>query len=52
MVANYRVPRWKIIKNYLLLQGFRDGMPGLLMAMMMSFHSFLVRGKLWCLYNP
>lgn len=40
-------PTGKFIRNYILKQGFRDGIPGLVLAMMMSFHSFLVRGKLW-----
>lgn len=40
-------PSGKFIHNYIVKQGFRDGIPGLILAMMMSFHSFLVRGKLW-----
>ena len=41
----------KFIKDYIFMQGFRDGIPGFLMAIFMSFHSFLVRGKLWTLWN-
>ncbi|HUQ84979.1 MAG TPA: glycosyltransferase family 2 protein [Candidatus Limnocylindrales bacterium] len=40
-------PLAKFIQNYFLKQGFRDGVPGLLLALMMSLHSFLVRSKLW-----
>lgn len=44
-------PAVKFIQNYFLKQGFRDGIPGLIVAIMMSFHSFLVRGKLWQLWQ-
>ncbi len=40
-------PAGKFLKNYLLLRGFLDGIPGMISALMMSFHSFLVRSKLW-----
>lgn len=40
-------PVGKFIHNYLIRAGFRDGMPGAIMAIMMSMHSFLTRGKLW-----
>lgn len=40
-------PIGKFIVNYVIKQGFRDGIPGLLSAIFMSLHSFLVRGKLW-----
>lgn len=40
-------PKLKFISNYIVKQGYKDGIPGFLMAMMMSFHSFLVRAKLW-----
>ena len=40
-------PVGKFIQNYLLKLGLLDGMPGLIIALMMSFHSFLVRGKVW-----
>ncbi len=42
-------PKGKFLLNYILRMGFRDGMPGLIVAIIMSFHSFLVRGKLWLL---
>ena len=42
-------PKLKFIKNYFLKLGFMDGMEGFIFAIMMSFHSFLVRGKLWIL---
>ena len=42
-------PLGKFILNYSLRRGFLDGVPGLIVAVSMSFHSFLVRGKLWLL---
>lgn len=41
----------KFIKNYFLRLGFLDGKEGFIHAMLMSFHSFLVRGKLWQLWK-
>jgi len=40
-------PTGKFLKNFLWNLGFLDGLPGFLHAVFMSFHSFLVRGKLW-----
>jgi glycosyltransferase involved in cell wall biosynthesis len=40
-------PVGKFIYNYFFRAGFLDGMPGLVIALMMSFHSFLTRGKIW-----
>ncbi len=40
-------PAGKLLQNYFLRQGFRDGSRGFVMAALMSLHSFLVRGKLW-----
>jgi len=40
-------PSAKFISNYILKRGFLDGMQGLIFAIIMSFHSFLVRGKLF-----
>ena len=45
-------PLAKFIQNYLFRLGFLDGTPGIIMALGMSFHSFLVRSKLWHLSNP
>lgn len=42
-------PTAKFFVNYVVKLGFLDGMQGLIMAIMMSFHSFLVRAKLWTL---
>ena len=42
-------PSAKFFVNYIVKLGFLDGMQGLIMAIMMSFHSFLVRTKLWTL---
>jgi len=39
-------PILKFIYNYFFKMGFLDGMPGLIIAITMSFHSFLARGKL------
>ena len=44
-------PAAKFILNYFIRSGFLDGMPGLIMALMMSFHSFLTRGKIYALSN-
>jgi len=44
-------PKIKFWKNYFFRGGFLDGIPGLVIALMMSFHSFLVRGKLWLLWQ-
>ena len=40
-------PTAKFVQNYIWRKGFLDGMPGMIVALMMSFHSFLTRGKLW-----
>lgn len=42
-------PLGKFFYNFFLKRGFMDGIPGLVQAVIMSFHSFLVRGKLWLL---
>ncbi len=42
-------PLGKFLQNYFWHLGFLDGMPGLIMALMMSFHSFLARAKLFLL---
>ncbi len=42
-------PEFKFLQNFIFKLGFMDGLPGLIFALMMSFHSFLVRGKLWIL---
>lgn len=44
-------PLAKFFKNYFLLLGFLDGMPGFVMALFMSLHSFLVRSKLYLLWK-
>lgn len=44
-------PKAKFFVNFVLLRGFLDGVPGFITAMLMSFHSFLVRGKLWLLWQ-
>lgn len=42
-------PKIKFFVNYFIRLGFMDGIQGLILALFMSFHSFLVRGKLWLL---
>jgi glycosyltransferase involved in cell wall biosynthesis len=44
-------PKAKFVLNYILRRGYKDGVPGLVLALMMSFHSFLVRSKLWTLWQ-
>jgi len=44
-------PLGKFLQNWLLRGGFLDGMPGFIMAWMMSFHSFLSRAKLYLLWK-
>lgn len=41
----------KFIQNYFLKLGILDGTAGFIHAVLMSFHSFLVRGKLWLLWR-
>lgn len=44
-------PIVKFIINYFVKRGLLDGISGLVFAIIMSFHSFLVRGKLWLRNN-
>lgn len=44
-------PKLKFLKNYILKLGFLDGIEGFIFSLFMSFHSFLVRGKLWLLWQ-
>ncbi|MDP1721962.1 MAG: glycosyltransferase family 2 protein [Candidatus Gottesmanbacteria bacterium] len=44
-------PVLKFFINYIWRLGFLDGTAGIVVALMMSFHSFLVRTKLWQLYD-
>jgi hypothetical protein len=44
-------PKAKFFLNFIIREGFRDGIAGLVFALMMSFHSFLVRGKLYLLWK-
>lgn len=44
-------PNAKFLLNYVIRRGFLDGLPGLVFALMMSYHSFLVRAKLWHLWQ-
>ncbi|MBU0569669.1 hypothetical protein KKB40_02710, partial [Patescibacteria group bacterium] len=40
-------PPLKFINNFIFKLGFLDGIHGFLVAMMMSFHSYLSWSKLW-----
>jgi len=42
-------PLGKFIYNFIFRLGFLDGMQGFVVSIFMSFHSFLVRSKLWML---
>lgn len=44
-------PKAKFFYNYFIKAGFLDGLQGFIVAILMSFHSFLVRGKLWLLWK-
>lgn len=44
-------PLAKFLKSYVIQRGFLDGVHGLVIALLMALHSFLVRGKLWLLWN-
>lgn len=44
-------PILKFILNYVFKLGFMDGVPGVIMAMMMSFHSYLTWTKLYLLWH-
>jgi glycosyltransferase involved in cell wall biosynthesis len=44
-------PLAKFVLNYVFKLGFLDKIEGLVIALMMSFHSFLVRSKLWLLWQ-
>ncbi|MBI3559837.1 glycosyltransferase family 2 protein [Candidatus Gottesmanbacteria bacterium] len=44
-------PLAKFFVNYIYRLGILDGTAGITHALMMSFHSFLVRSKLWQLYD-
>ena len=42
-------PKLKFFQNYFLKLGFLDGPEGFMVAMLMSFHSYLAWSKLWVL---
>ncbi len=43
-------PVGKFFYTFIFLRGFLDGIAGLMVALLMTFHSFLVRSKLWLLW--
>ncbi|MDO8269815.1 MAG: glycosyltransferase family 2 protein [Candidatus Levybacteria bacterium] len=51
VVTIFLYPVAKFVVNYFFKHGYKDGIPGFLYAMLMSFHSFLVRGKLYLRCN-
>ncbi len=44
-------PKAKFIQNYIFRFGFLDGTQGIIVALMMSFHSFLANSKLYFLFK-
>ena len=44
-------PLGKFLLSYFVKRGFLDGIEGFIFAILMSFHSFMARGKLWLLWN-
>ncbi len=40
-------PLASFLRNYVVRQGFRDGVPGLVYAILMTLHPFLARAKAW-----
>ncbi len=44
-------PLGKFFQNYIFRLGFLDKTPGIILALMMSFHSFLTRAKLYLLWK-
>lgn len=40
-------PSGKFLRNYFIFFGLLDGIPGIVVALMMSLHSFLAQAKLW-----
>lgn len=44
-------PKAKFLYNYLIKLGFLDGIYGFVFAILMSFHSFLTRAKLYMLWK-
>jgi len=44
-------PSFRFLKEYFLKQGFRDGMPGFIIAVSNLYYDFIKYAKLWELYN-
>lgn len=44
-------PMGKFFQNYIVKRGYKDGSAGFIFAMLMAFHSFLTRAKLWQLWD-
>ena len=40
-------PVFMFIKSYILKQGFRDGLPGIIIAITAGYHVFMKYAKLW-----
>jgi len=47
----FAYPLGKFFINYFWKKGFLDGLSGFVFALLMSFHSFLTRAKLWGLWQ-
>lgn len=50
-LAIFGKPFGKCMFNLIILQGYKDGTIGVIHALLMSFHSYLVRAKVWELNN-
>ncbi len=50
-LSQLALPKLKFIHNYFLRLGFLDGVPGLMLAFLMSLHSLMVRIKLYALWQ-
>ncbi|WP_410877614.1 glycosyltransferase family 2 protein [Myroides sp. DW712] len=44
-------PGWRFIKHYFIKQGFRDGIPGVILSSLNAYATFLRYVKLWMLRN-
>lgn len=51
LVKLFSYPLAKFLYNYVLRLGFLDGVPGLIHAVMMSWHSYLTHAKLYLLWQ-
>lgn len=50
-IFEWSKPPAKFVVNFVFKLGFLDGLPGFVFAVLMSLHSFLVRGKLYLIWK-